>query len=523
MLRITPDRAYLLFDIAATRRLEQAAAAQLPPHALMQRAGLATAKLALALAPHARSIWIACGPGNNGGDGLEAAMHLQRWSKQTVVTWLGDEAIAPADSLAALARATQAGVRFAPEPPTDLAPQDLCIDALLGIGASRAPQGRMARWIDALGRSAATVLAVDVPSGLNPDTGVMTTTNVADSVDSIRARGTFHAQYTLCLLTLKPGLFTAHGRDAAGHVWFDDLGVDSAGETPAAMLSAPPAPEVRFHATHKGSYGDVAVIGGAPGMTGAALLAGTAALHGGAGRVFVALLDAAAPSVDMRQPELMLRSAASLDLKSMVVVCGCGGGDAVRHELARVISTAAHAVLDADALNAIATDTQLQTPLRARAGNDGADAAPAGSRAAARHQRSPGAGRPSGRCAATGGTLRLRGRAQGFGHGDWRPQADHGHQPDGQRAARYGGHRRCAGRHDWCADGGGPVGVCGRVRSCVPARTGGRPVARGPRPDGRGTCHQGEPVTGQPRPANGILVAITVWNITFAVRGRLAM
>ncbi len=96
-----------------------------------------------------------------------------------------------------------------------------------------------------------------------------------------------------------------------------------------------------------GSF-DVAVIGGAPGMTGAALLAGTAALHGGAGRVFVALLDAAAPSVDMRQPELMLRSAASLDLKSMVVVCGCGGGNAVRHELARVISTAARAVLDAD-------------------------------------------------------------------------------------------------------------------------------------------------------------------------------
>lgn len=372
MLRITPDRAYPLFDIAATRRLEQAAAAQLPPHTLMQRAGLATAKLALALAPHARSIWIACGPGNNGGDGLEAAMHLQRWGKQTVVTWLGDEAIAPADSLAALARATQAGVRFAPESPTDLAPQDLCIDALLGIGASRAPQGRMARWIDALGRSAATVLAVDVPSGLNPDTGVMATTNVADSVDSIRATGTFHAQHTLCLLTLKPGLFTAHGRDAAGQVWFDDLGVDSAGETPAAMLSAPPAPEVRSHATHKGSYGDVAVIGGAPGMTGAALLAGTAALHGGAGRVFVALLDAAAPSVDMRQPELMLRSAASLDLKSMVVVCGCGGGDAVRHELARVISTAAHAVLDADALNAIATDTQLQILLRARAARDGA-------------------------------------------------------------------------------------------------------------------------------------------------------
>jgi len=372
MLRITPDRAYPLFDIAATRRLEHAAAAQLPPHTLMQRAGLATAKLALALAPHARSIWIACGPGNNGGDGLEAAAHLQRWGKQPVVTWLGDGANASADSLAALERARQAGVRFANAPPAGLTQHDLCIDALLGIGASRAPQGRMAQWIDALASSAAAVLAVDVSSGLNADTGYIATTSVADSEVSIRATGTFHAQHTLSLLTLKPGLFTAQGRDATGKVWFDDLGVDVAGEPPTALLAGPPPAQARAHASHKGSYGDVAIIGGAPGMTGAALLAGTAALHGGAGRVFVALLDPAALSVDTQQPELMLRPVASLELKSMVVVCGCGGGDAVRHELARVISTAAHAVLDADALNSIATNTQMQTLLHARTRRDGA-------------------------------------------------------------------------------------------------------------------------------------------------------
>ncbi|MGH8819951.1 MAG: NAD(P)H-hydrate dehydratase [Rhodoferax sp.] len=371
MLRITPDRPHPLFDIAATRRLEQTAAAALPPHTLMQRAGLATARLALALAPHARTVWVACGPGNNGGDGLEAAAHLQRWGKQAVVTWLGDEASVPPDSLAALARARQADVRFAPEPPAGLTPQDLCIDALLGIGASRAPQGRMAQWIDALQCNAATMLAVDVPSGLNADTGTIATVSVADRRDPIMVKGLFHAQHTLSLLTLKPGLFTAEGRDAAGQVWFDDLGVASTGEIPAAMLSAPPATRARRHATHKGSYGDVAVIGGASGMTGAALLAASSALHGGAGRVFVALLDSAAPAVDTQQPELMLRPAAALDLKSMVVVCGCGGGDAVRRELPKLISTAAHAVLDADALNAIAIDTQLQTLLRARARRDG--------------------------------------------------------------------------------------------------------------------------------------------------------
>ena len=68
-----------LFSVAATRLIEQRAAATMPPHTLMQRAGLSVARLALALAPHARCIWIACGPGNNGGDGFEAALHLHQW------------------------------------------------------------------------------------------------------------------------------------------------------------------------------------------------------------------------------------------------------------------------------------------------------------------------------------------------------------------------------------------------------------------------------------------------------------
>ena len=90
MHRVTPARRIPLHTIEASRRLERTAAATLPHHTLMQRAGLAVARLALALAPHARTIWIACGPGNNGGDGLEAAAHLQRWGQHPVVTWLGD-------------------------------------------------------------------------------------------------------------------------------------------------------------------------------------------------------------------------------------------------------------------------------------------------------------------------------------------------------------------------------------------------------------------------------------------------
>jgi ADP-dependent NAD(P)H-hydrate dehydratase / NAD(P)H-hydrate epimerase len=132
-------------------------------------------------------------------------------------------------------------------------------------------------------------------------------------------------------------------------------------------LNAAPHRLARPHASHKGSYGDVAVIGGAPGMTGAAFLAATAALHAGAGRVFACLLDDGALSVDLSQPDLMLRRWDSLALTDMAVACGCGGGDAVRSVLPKVLSTVNALVLDADALNAIAGDTQLQTLLQARA------------------------------------------------------------------------------------------------------------------------------------------------------------
>ncbi|MHB1200744.1 MAG: NAD(P)H-hydrate dehydratase, partial [Polaromonas sp.] len=183
--------------------------------------------------------------------------------------------------------------------------------------------------------------------------------------------------FTLSLLTLKPGLFTASGRDSAGHVWFDDLDVTPEANTavPCAWLGGAdhavrPQRAHAAHASHKGSFGDVALLGGESGtathMTGAALLAARAALHAGAGRVFVALLGQASLTVDPEQPELMFRSPEALDLKHQVVVCGCGGGDAIRTVIAKVLSAATRAVLDADALNAIASDQQLQTLLAAR-------------------------------------------------------------------------------------------------------------------------------------------------------------
>ena len=355
MHRITSASAADLFDIAATRRIEQAAASALPPHTLMQRAGLAAARLAMTLAPHARTIWIACGPGNNGGDGFEAATQLRHRGFFPVVTFVGDEGRLPTDAKASLQRARDAGVTFASEPPSSF---ELAVDALLGIGSTRPPSGTMAEWLTRMHEGTQPVLSLDVPSGLDANTGTLAS-NANQPSASVRA--------TLTFLTLKPGLFTAQGRDAAGTVWFDDLGCSAfVQERPTARLAGAPDVRPRMHASHKGSYGDVAVIGGASGMAGAALLAGSAALHAGAGRVFVGLLDLRAAPVDTAQPELMLRDARALDLAGMTVVCGCGGGDAVRELLPRVLSTAAALVLDADALNAIAADSSLQTQLIAR-------------------------------------------------------------------------------------------------------------------------------------------------------------
>jgi len=352
--QVTFTNRQALHDIAATRQLEQQAQQALSPHTLMARAGLAVAKLALAIAPHAQRIWVAAGPGNNGGDGLEAAMHLQRWGKHPQVSWLGNPEQASADTRISHQNAIDAGVQFVDQLPQQI---DLCIDALLGIGSQlREPTARMADWIAYINSLSIPVLAVDMPTGLQADTGAACASRVK-------------ASHTLSLLTLKPGLFTAHGRDLAGSVWLDDLQNEQTGAVtntpppPSAWLAGQPVSAIRAHASHKGSYGDVVVIGGAQGMTGAALLAGSAALHGGAGRVFVSLLDEQTLPLDPTQPELMFRHWDTLALDNMSVVCGCGGGTAITRHLPLLFKSAKHLVIDADALNAVAQSAPLQALL----------------------------------------------------------------------------------------------------------------------------------------------------------------
>ena len=369
--RVLPSKVeWPLFDAAHTQRIELRERAGLPTHTLMARAGEAVARLALAVAPHAQRVWVAAGPGHNGGDGLEAATWLCQSGRQVEVTLLGAATALPKDAHEALARAQAAGVRIVAQPgearfAATLGAQDIAIDALLGIGATRPAHGPIAESIRQLNALACPVLAVDLPSGLHAGTG------------QPLGEDCVTATHTLSLLTLKPGLFTGTGRDHAGTVWFDALGVDTLADDPEAWLSASETKHrsttTRRHAQHKGSFGDVAVVGGTPGMAGAALLAARAAHAAGAGRVFVEMLggDRPALNLDPLRPELMFRhgwtQGATSALAQTTVVCGCGGADAVRAPLPRLLSLAARLVLDADALNALAGDPSLTALLLARA------------------------------------------------------------------------------------------------------------------------------------------------------------
>jgi len=388
-----PRPANPLHGSEATRRLEQAALACSPPHALMAQAGLATARLAAAVRPHGRRAWVLAGPGNNGGDALVAARHLQAWGWQVQVSLVADPAKLPDDARHALNDAKAAGVPIHTNLPA--APEaDLVLDGLLGIGARRAPDGVMAAMIGQLHRlraQGATVLAIDLPSGLSADTG------------QTLGEACVAADHTLSLLTLKPGLFTGAGRDHAGRVWWDDLGtglararlpeglpgrsdgspqagglfadggINTAG--PTAWLGAAPTLQARSHRQHKGSQGDLLVLGGAPGMGGAAWLAARAALAAGAGRVWVGRLGEPADTalaVDPICPELMPRPADELlreaTLAKATVVYGCGAGAAAQPSLARVLQHAGQLVLDADGLNALAELPAAWSALAARPG-----------------------------------------------------------------------------------------------------------------------------------------------------------
>ncbi|MFS2002337.1 NAD(P)H-hydrate dehydratase [Duganella sp. CT11-25] len=356
-----------LYSVAEIRAIEQAAAAALPAGALMQRAGQAGANAALDLLPfstaHARVLVLA-GPGDNGGDALEAAAHLSFTGAQVTVIHYAPPGASSLERAAALARARGSDARFRDAADAEIAGTEwsLVVDGLFGIGLRRPLTGALRELALAVNALSCQVLALDVPSGLDADTGAIV------GPDGVA----IHATHTISFIGDKPGLHTCDGRDYAGLVDVSRLEIDASHFTPARLHLN----NVKFfsrhlrarrHNSHKGSYGNVAVIGGARGMSGAPLLAARAALHSGAGRVY-ALFAEDALACDPVQPELMCRLAGDFDMSLATLVIGPGLG-ASRHAaelLARAVGCGSALLADADALNLLAADPALQSALAKR-------------------------------------------------------------------------------------------------------------------------------------------------------------
>jgi hydroxyethylthiazole kinase-like uncharacterized protein yjeF len=343
---------YLTADV---RRIETLVSAQSGPLPLMERAGLAAAELARdRLLADKKSILVVAGPGNNGGDGFVLARHLKSWWYEVAVLFTGERARLSADAAAAHDAWLAAGGAVVSTPPAR--PFDLVIDALFGIGLEREISGRHAEVIDYINSQSATVLAIDIPSGLHADSG--------------RVLGqAVHADHTVTFIALKPGLLTLDGPDHCGelHVRDLDLPVEALVEAPGRLItpqvlrrSLPP----RKLNSHKGTFGSVGIVGGATGMTGAALLAGRAALKLGAGRVYVGFLGSDAPRLDVLQPELMLRTASEVlameGLTCMVLGPGLSQSVAAFDAVEQALQATVPIVVDADALNLLGMHAELQ-------------------------------------------------------------------------------------------------------------------------------------------------------------------
>ncbi|MDP2794072.1 MAG: NAD(P)H-hydrate dehydratase [Sulfurisoma sp.] len=357
-MNTAPSRPIL--RLADLREIERRPASAVPRDTashnfLMERAGAAAAEVAAAmLAGAAAPPLIVCGPGNNGGDGFVVARLLRQKGFAPIVVFAGDAARLPEDARSAHAAWLAAGgscIDAIPDQPFALA-----IDALFGIGLARPVEGRPAELIARINALPCPVLALDIPSGLDSETG--------------RIMGcAVRANHTATFIALKPGLLTAAGPDCRGEISVHELGLQvgsAAGRTVAPDLFATGL-QARPRDSHKGSFGSAAILGGAPGMAGAALLAGRAALKLGAGRVYVGMLERLV--VDPAQPELMLRDPgdAIAHATALAIGPGLGQSDAALDLLRRVASADFSLVVDADALNLLAAHPVLLNQFARRA------------------------------------------------------------------------------------------------------------------------------------------------------------
>ena len=360
MLRSIPSSAplpYALYRAEQVRAFDRAVMEDfgIAGAELMERAGQAAYRRLRQRWPGARRVAVLCGAGNNAGDGYVVARLAQADGLSARVLYLGDRERLRGDARA-MATAWQAAggdsapFRHLPEN------AEVLVDALLGTGLERAVEGDWARAVEAMNAHRAPVLALDIPTGLHADSGRVLGTAVRAAV-------------TVSFIALKQGLCTGAGPECCGDLEFDALAVPAAVYGREILSArrldwhrlAGELPRRRRDA-HKGDFGHVLVVGGAPGMAGAARLAGEGALRAGAGLVTVATHPRHAACLHATRPELMVHDIAAADsLEALVaratvavVGPGLGEGDWGRALLARLLATELPLVVDAEALNRLA-------------------------------------------------------------------------------------------------------------------------------------------------------------------------
>ncbi|GHD65499.1 bifunctional NAD(P)H-hydrate repair enzyme [Luteimonas padinae] len=346
-----------LYDIAGVRRAEAQAVALLGGDGfeLMRRAGAAGWRALLEHWPQARRIVVACGPGNNGGDGYVLALHALQAGRE--VRALHADGHPPRSALARRACAAfvdAGGVAAAAD--AALPECDLVVDAMFGIGFDGRADDATSAMLAALAGCGADVLALDVPSGVDASNG---------SVPGIAVRAT----RTLQFIADHAGLATGAALDHVGALAMAPLGLPEGsfeGIAPAAWRVRAAALAAllprRKRTAHKGAAGHVLVAGGNHGMGGAALLAAEAALRAGAGLVSVATRAAHVAPLLARTPEAMAHAIEDPEdvvrMSAPADVCAIGPGlgrDAWAAGLLGAVINRAHAlVVDADALNLLA-------------------------------------------------------------------------------------------------------------------------------------------------------------------------
>ncbi len=359
-----PDRAADRFDVQALRAIEARASARFGDgFELMQRAGQAAWREVLQRWAHARRITVVCGPGNNGGDGYVLARHAYESGREVrVVRATGH---APAGALAT--RAAQAygdggGSIVEFDGALDGVPDEghVVVDAVLGIGLTRAPDAVVTALIDAINRCGGPVLALDVPTGVDADTG-------ATPGAAVRADACIE------FIAPKAGLRTGAALDCIGALSTARLGLVP-GDFEHVQAVAVALRDVDLHAawpprrrdSHKGRHGRVACIGGDRGHGGAILLAAEAALRAGAGLVDVWTRPEHVAPLLARRPEVMAHGtdAASAAARTafdqadvLALGPGLGRGPWGKEWFDAALASGRRCVLDADALHLLAQGT----------------------------------------------------------------------------------------------------------------------------------------------------------------------